>query len=299
MVRSYTTGMAQANVNGITIEYDMRGDESGEPLLLVMGLGGQLTDWNEDLVDLLVAEGFRVIRFDNRDAGLSTGFDWEPPSLAKVAVMMVTPVRPKAGYLLRDMADDAAGLLDALGIESAHVVGASMGGMIAQHLAIDHPAKVKSLTSVMSTTGSRKHGKPERRLLAKAARLPEPSRENAVERAVQMFRLVAGENFDESEFRSLAEANIERSYRPEGVGRQMAAIMASPDRTRALRRVKAPTLVLHGLEDPLVRPSGGIATAKAIPGSRLVMYSGMGHDLPRSRWPEVVAAISLLAERAA
>jgi pimeloyl-ACP methyl ester carboxylesterase len=299
MVRSYTSGMAQANANGITIEYDVRGDESGEPLLLVMGLGGQLTDWNEDLVDLLVAEGFRVIRLDNRDAGLSTGFDWEPPPLAKVAVMMVTHIKPKAGYLLRDMADDAAGLLDALGIESAHVVGASMGGMIAQHLAIDHPAKVKTLTSVMSTTGSRKHGTPERRLLAKAARLPEPSRENAVERAVQMFRLVAGNNFDETEFRSLAQANIERSYRPEGVGRQMAAIMASPDRTGALRRVKAPTLVLHGLDDPLVRPSGGIATAKAIPGSRLVMYPGMGHDLPRSRWPEVVAAISLLAERAA
>jgi pimeloyl-ACP methyl ester carboxylesterase len=290
--------MAQATANGITIEYDVRGDESGEPLLLVMGLGGQLTDWNEDLVDLLVAEGFRVIRLDNRDSGLSTAFDWEPPSLAKTAVMMVTHIKPKAGYLLRDMADDAAGLLDALGIEAAHVVGASMGGMIAQHLAIDHPAKVKSLTSVMSTTGSRKHGKPERRLLAKAARLPEPSRENAVERAIEMFRLVAGNDFDESEFRSLAEANIERSYRPEGTGRQMTAIMASPDRTRALGRVKAPTLVVHGLDDPLVRPSGGIATAKAIPGSRLVMYPGMGHDLPRSRWPEVVTAISLLAERA-
>jgi pimeloyl-ACP methyl ester carboxylesterase len=298
MVRSYTFAMAQATANGITIEYDVRGDESGEPLLLVMGLGGQLTDWNEDLVDLLVAEGFRVIRLDNRDAGLSTGFDWEPPSLAKTAVMMVTHIKPKAGYLLRDMADDAAGLLDALGIESAHVVGASMGGMIAQHLAIDHPAKVKSLTSVMSTTGSRKHGKPERRLLAKAARLPEPTRDNAVERAIEMFRLVAGNDFDETEFRSLAEANIERSYRPEGTGRQMTAIMASPDRTRALGRVKAPTLVVHGLADPLVRPSGGIATAKAIPGSRLVMYPEMGHDLPRSRWPEVVTAISLNAGRA-
>ncbi len=174
-----------------------------------------------------------------------------------------------------------------------------MGGMIAQHLAIDHPAKVKSLTSVMSTTGSRKHGKPERRLLVKAARLPEPSRENALERAVEMFRLVSGRDFDEAEFRSLTEANIERSYRPEGTGRQMIAIMASPDRTEALGKVTAPTLVVHGLADPLVRPSGGIATARAVPGSRLVMYPEMGHDLPRERWTEVVTAISLLAERAA
>ncbi|CAN5554739.1 alpha/beta hydrolase [soil metagenome] len=291
--------MASATANGITIEYDVRGHDDGEPLLLVMGLGGQLTDWPSEFVDLLVDEGYRVIRLDNRDAGLSTGFDWEPPSMAKVALMMATHVKPKAGYLLRDMADDAAGLLDALGIESAHVVGASMGGMIAQHLAIDHPAKVKSLTSVMSTTGSRKHGKPERRLLAKAARLPEPSRENALERAVEMFRLVSGRDFDEAEFRSLTEANIERSYRPEGTGRQMIAIMASPDRTEALGKVTAPTLVVHGLADPLVRPSGGIATARAVPGSRLVMYPEMGHDLPRERWTEVVTAISLLAERAA
>lgn len=290
--------VACATANGITIEYDVRGPESGEPLLLVMGLGAQLTDWPDEFVDLLVEEGFRVVRFDNRDAGLSAEFDWEPPSVAKVAALSLVRRRPAAGYLLGDMAADAAGLLDALGIESAHVAGASMGGMIAQSLAIEHAPRVRSLTSIMSTTGDRKAGRPDRRLMAKAARLPPPTRENAVDRAVAMFRLVGGSEFDEAEFRTRAEANVERSFRPEGAGRQLAAIMASPDRTRPLRRVAAPTLVMHGLQDRLVRPSGGVATAEAVPGSRLVMYPEMGHDLPRGRWPEMIAAITRNAQRA-
>lgn len=289
--------MAAVDANGITIEYDIRGSGTGEPLLLVMGLGGQLTDWPSDFVDLLVDEGFRVIRLDNRDAGLSTSFDWEPPTVAKMAAMSLTRRAPDVGYHLRDMATDAACVLDVLGIGSAHVVGASMGGMIAQTMAIQHPARVRSLTSIMSTTGDRKAGRPERRLLAKAARLPPPSRETAVDRAVQMFKLIGGGEFDETEFRARAAANVARSYRPEGTARQLTAIMAAPDRTAALSRVNAPTLVVHGLVDPLVRPSGGVATAEAIPGSRLVMYPGMGHDLPRSRWSELVAAISRNAQR--
>jgi pimeloyl-ACP methyl ester carboxylesterase len=295
-VSPYADAMASIAANGITIEYDERGE--GEPLLLVMGLGGQLTDWPEEFVDLLAVQGFHVIRFDNRDAGLSTEFDWEPPSIARAAAMMATRRRPRAGYLLRDMADDAAGLLDALHIPSAHVVGISMGGMIAQTMAIHHPDKVRSLTSIMSNTGDRRRGRVHPRLLAKMARLPRPTPQNALERASTVFRWVSGPGFDADAHRRLAAANIERSFRPLGTARQMTAIMASPDRTADLMRVTAPTLVIHGLLDPLVRPSGGHATANAIPGSRLVMYPDMGHDLPRTRWPEIVDAIARNARRA-
>jgi pimeloyl-ACP methyl ester carboxylesterase len=289
--------MGSIAANGIMIEYDERGD--GEPMLLIMGLGGQMTDWPEELVDLLAAQGFRVIRFDNRDAGLSTEFDWEPPSIARVAAALVTRRRLQAGYLLRDMADDAAGLLDELGVPSAHVVGVSMGGMIAQSLAIHHPDKVRSLTSIMSNTGDRRRGGVDRRLIAKMVRLPRPTRENALDRATTVFRLISGPGFDAAEYREFAAANLERSFRPRGTARQMAAIVASPDRTADLGRITAPTLVIHGLLDPLVRPSGGHATARAVPGSRLVMYPDMGHDLPRNRWPEIVDAITRNAHRAA
>lgn len=291
--------MASATANGITIEYDVCGPETGEPLLLVMGLGAQLTDWPDEFVDLLVEKGFRVIRLDNRDAGLSEGFDWEPPSTTKLALFTLVRRRPDAGYLIGDMAADAAGLLDVLGIDSAHVAGVSMGGMIAQTLAIEHGRRVRSLTSIMSSTGDPKAGRPDRRLMAKTARMPPPTRENAVDRAVAMFRLVGGSEFDENEFRARAEASVERSFRPEGVGRQLTAIVASPDRTEALGRISVPTLVLHGMEDRLVTPSGGVATAKAVSGSRLVMYPEMGHDLPRGRWLEMVDAINRNAQRAA
>lgn len=288
--------MASVSVNGITIEYDVRGD--GEPLLLVMGLGGQLTDWPDDFVDVLVEAGFKVIRLDNRDAGLSGGFEAPPPSLSQLVMATVARRPPPAEYLLADMADDAAGLLAALDVDSAHVVGASMGGMIAQSLAIGHPERVRTLTSIMSTTGDRRNGRPTPRVMATFARLRRPSRDGALERSVKIARLVSGPDFDEPAYRRLAEANIARSWRPEGTGRQTAAIMASPDRTKALGKVTAPTLVVHGLLDPLVQPSGGIATARAVPGSRLVMYPEMGHNLPRRRWPELVAALKRNAERA-
>ncbi len=289
--------MASIEANGITIEYEVHGE--GDPLLLVQGLSGQLIDWPDEFVAMLVTDGFQVIRFDNRDTGLSTEFDWEPPSQVKTVVRSLARRPTKAGYLLSDMAADAAGLLDALGIDQAHVVGVSMGGMIAQSLTIEHAAKVRSLTSIMSNTGDRKNGKISGRLIARLIRLPKPTRENAVDRSVEIFAAISGPAFDATEYRSLAEQGVERSYREEGVARQTAAFLASADRTAALGGVTAPTLVVHGMVDPLVKPSGGVATAKAVPGSRLVMYPDMGHDLPRARWPELVAEIRRNADRAA
>jgi pimeloyl-ACP methyl ester carboxylesterase len=288
--------MAAIQANGITIEYDTRGD--GEPLLLVMGLGGQLIDWPDDFVDLLVAEGFRVIRFDNRDAGLSTEFDWIPPSRARSAAALLARRRPRAGYLMSDMAADAAGLLRGLDVGPAHVVGISMGGMIAQTMAIEQPDCVRSLTSIMSNTGNNRHGLPHRRVIIKLSRLAPPTIETAAESSLSVYRLVAGPAADDDLFRKQARASVERSFRPSGVLRQTAAIVASPDRTPGLQRVRVPSLVIHGLADPLVRPSGGIATARALPGSRLLMFPEMGHDMPRSRWPEMVAAIRQNASRA-
>jgi pimeloyl-ACP methyl ester carboxylesterase len=287
--------MASIEANGITIEYDVQGE--GEPLLLVMGLGAQLIHWPSDFVDLLLAEGFQVIRFDNRDIGLSTEFDWVPPSRSRSAAALLARRRPKAGYLIADMAADAAGLLGALGVGPAHVVGASMGGMIAQTMAIEHPGAVRSLTSIMSNTGNNRHGLPHRRVLIKLSRLGAPTIEDAEESSLTVFRLVAGPTADEELFRQLTRAGLERSFRPMGVLRQAAAIVASPDRTPGLRRIHVPSLVIHGLADPLVRPSGGIATARAIPGSRLLMFPEMGHDMPRMRWPEMVTAIRQNASR--
>ena len=292
----YDPAMASVESNGITIEYETRGQ--GDPLLLVMGLGAQMTDWPDEFVTGLVDAGFQVIRFDNRDVGLSTEFTWKAPSQVRTVLGMMARRPVKAEYLLSDMATDAVGLLDALGIESAHVVGASMGGMIVQTMAIEHPTRVRSLTSIMSNTGDRKNGRIAGKLITKVVRLPAPTRETAVERSVTTFRLVSGPHFDESEHRLLAKGNLERSYRPEGAARQTAAIAASPDRTPGLRRVKVPTLVVHGLVDPLVKPSGGVATAKAVPGARLIMYPDMGHDLPRPRWADLFAEIRRTADQA-
>ncbi len=289
--------MASVQANGITIEYDSVGE--GDPLLLVMGLGGQLTDWPSDFVGQLADHGFRVILFDNRDQGLSTEFDWEAPSQWKSVAGALAKRPPKAGYHVSDMADDAAGLLDALGIEAAHVVGMSMGGMIAQQMAIAHGSKVRSLTSIMSNTGDGKNGRATVKVMRKIARMAPPTKETAAQRSVENFLLFSGPHFDREEHLLRAKISVERSFRPQGLARQTAAIMASPDRTTGLGRVTAPTLVVHGLLDTLVKPSGGIATARAIPGSRLVMYPDMGHDLPRPRWAEMLEAIAANTTRAA
>ena len=288
--------MALVQSNGMTIEYHERGE--GDPLLLVMGLGGQLIDWPEGFVDALVARGFRVISFDNRDAGLSTEIEGEPPTRPELAKAIILHRELPAHYKIPDMASDAVGVLDALNIDKAHVVGMSMGGMIAQQIAIDFPDRVRSLTSIMSTTGNPRVGRPKMRLVRKAMRRKEPSLENAIELSIETFRDVCGPTFDADEFRLLAEKSIARSFRPNGTSRQLAAIIASPDRTEALGRLKVPALVIHGMLDPLVQPSGGLATARAIPGAKLVMFNDMAHDLPHTRWDDMADEIAGIAARA-
>ncbi len=288
--------MASVKANGITIEYEVRGE--GEPLLLVMGLGGQLTDWPQNFVDLLASAGFKVITFDNRDQGLSTEFDWTPPSQFRVVVATLFKRPPKSGYMIADMASDAVGVLDALDVESAHVVGMSMGGMIAQSMAIHHPQRVCSLTSIMSNPGDGKNGRIAPSIMPKLAKMTTPTRESAAERSVEMFKLFSGSHYDPHEHLARTKVSVARSFRPAGTARQTAAIMASPDRTPELRQIEVPTLVIHGLMDKLVRPSGGTATAAAIPGSRLLMFPDMGHDLPQPRHQEIVDAIRRNADLA-
>ncbi|HYF26576.1 MAG TPA: alpha/beta fold hydrolase [Baekduia sp.] len=283
---------------GITLCYEQLGDPGGRPLLLVMGLGTQMIGWPDGFCELLAQRGFRVIRFDNRDIGRSTKLrDKPPPSLAAI----VTRSRAAAAYLVRDMADDAAGLLRALDVHAAHVAGASMGGMIAQALAIGHPDKVLSLTSIMSTTGGRFVGQPAPQILPTFLRGPARDPDQAVERTVALFRLVGSPGFerDEHELRAMVRLSLERGAGDTaGTGRQLQAILASKDRSRALRRVVAPTLVIHGTADKLVRPSGGRATARAIPGARLELIDGMGHDLPKALWPRLADLIADNAVRA-
>lgn len=288
--------MANVQANGITIEYERYGQ--GDPLLLIMGLGGQLISWPKGFIDKLVAQGFEVIAFDNRDGGLSSKGSWPRVPMAKQIAGIFFRKLAKSEYKLSDMANDAAGLLDALGIERAHVVGISMGGMIGQSLAIAHPKKVRSLTSIMSTTGNKRVGGIAPRILPKLGKLTEGPPETYPARTVEMFGLFSGTHYDQNEALELAKVAQARSYCPEGTARQSAAIMASPDRTIPLGNVKAPTLVIHGLEDTLVLPSGGIATAKAVPGSRLLMFPDMGHNLPKPRHDEIVAAIKANTQRA-
>lgn len=292
--------MASAQVNGITIEYEVHGDEQAPPLLLVMGLGGQLIGWPLEFVERLAAAGpFRVIRFDNRDIGRSTKIAAPPPTRWQMIKGLISRRLAKAPYSLSDMARDAVGLLDHLGIERAHVVGASMGGMIAQTMAIEHPSRVRSLTSIMSNTGDRRHGSVGRKVLRHAPTVFRRDEDaDRVERGVNLFRVISGPQFDENEAREMVKEALARDSDLDGVFRQMMAIEAAPDRTADLARVNVPTLVIHGIADPLVKPSGGIATAKAIPGARLVMYPDMGHDLPRNRWDEIIGEITETARRA-
>ena len=225
-----------------------------------------------------------MVRFDNRDAGLSTHIDAPAPTMREMVQSLVARRFVKAPYVLADMAHDAAGLLDHLGIDSAHVVGASMGGMIGQTLAIDHSSRVRSLTSVMSNTGDRRYGRVRPALVRQLPRFMSRDGRQRVENGVALGRLIAGPHFDEAASRRQLTEALARSDDRDGTARQMLAIGASPDRTAALGAVRAPTLVIHGLLDPLVSPSGGIATARAIPGSRLIMYPDMGHDIPVPRW---------------
>jgi len=287
--------------NGIRIAYDEFGDPHATPMLLVMGLGAQMILWRDDFCETLASRGYRVIRFDNRDVGESTWMDdLGMPNVLGIltAVAMRRPV--EAPYLLRDMAADAAGLLAALDIERAHVVGASMGGMIAQTLALDAPARVRSLTSIMSTTGNPDLPQPRPDAMAVLLTPPPPDREGAIARGVEVFRTIGspGFPFDEPEIRSLAARTYDRGFNPMGTARQLVAILASGDRTERLRALRLPTLVVHGKEDPLVPFPAGEATAAAIPGATMLAIEGMGHDMPRPVWPRMIDAICEVAARA-
>ncbi len=294
--------MPLARVGDIELCYEVMGALGGEapgtaaaaraPLLLVMGLGAQLVFWPDALCQSLVDRGHTVIRFDNRDVGQSSRMDHLGVPRIRGELLRWSvglPVRPP--YRLEAMADDAAGLLDVLGVGRAHVVGASMGGMIAQLLAIRHPRRVASLTSIMSHPGDRWSGLPRPRALRALLQPPARTRAAAQDAWVRFFRVVGSPGFDEAEVRERAGLQFDRGASPAGVVRQMTAILAAGDRRAALRSLQIPSLVIHGVEDPLVQLRGGERTAKALPGAELLRIAGMGHDLPREAWPRMLEAI--------
>jgi pimeloyl-ACP methyl ester carboxylesterase len=286
----------KANVNGIEIEYVTEGDPADPPLLLVMGLGAQLIAWPEGFVDGLRERGFFIIRYDNRDSGLSTKLEGLPDIAA-----LFTGDTSSASYLVEDMADDAAALLAELGIARSHVVGVSMGGMITQALVIKYPELFLSASSIMSTTGDRAVGAPTGEAMTALLRPVATSREEAIEASLAGSLVIGSPGYptDETILRERAAEAYDRSYCPEGTVRQLAAILASPDRTEGLHGVRIPFLVVHGEADPLVTPSGGEATVAAVPGAKLITIPGMGHDLPQPLWGPVTDAIVANTELAA
>jgi pimeloyl-ACP methyl ester carboxylesterase len=277
--------MPRATVNGIELEYDTFGSSADPAVVCISGLGAQMITFHEDFCRGLESRGYFVVRHDNRDVGLST------------------KIEDGTGYSLADMADDTAGLLDHLGVDGAHVVGVSMGGMIAQTLAIRHPARVRSLTSIMSTTGAPGVGGATEEAMARLVQRPGDSRDERVASSIETSRIIWGDTpqfpFDEELARWRAETSVDRMYYPEGTARQMLAIRATGDRTEQLRALSVPTLVIHGSNDPLVQPSGGEATAAAIPGAELLLIEGMGHGLARPAFDTIIDAIDRLAARAA
>ena len=292
-----SSGIATTTVGDIELAYETFGDPGDTPVLLVSGLGSQMISYADELCADLAAQGLFVIRFDNRDVGLSTHLHAAGlPRLGDVR----RGDRSSVHYELADMAADAAGLVQALGLESVHLVGVSMGGMIAQRVAITYPERVRSLTSIMSTTGDRSVGGASEAAQAVLYAPPANSREEAIERQLQTSRVIGspGFPFDEEAIRARAGLAYDRAHDPAGVARQMAAIVTSPDRTADLGRVTVPTLVIHGSDDALVNVSGGRATAAAVPGSELVVIDGMGHDLPRALWPELTERITAHIKRA-
>jgi pimeloyl-ACP methyl ester carboxylesterase len=287
--------MARAAANGIEIEYETFGDPADPPLLLVMGLGAQMVAWDAAFCESLVDRGFFVIRFDNRDVGLSTHIDVDVDPLAEMmAALAGGPAR--APYHLTDMAADAVGLLDHLGIDRAHVVGASMGGMIAQTIAIEHRDRVATLTSIMSTTGDPDVGQPDPAVLPVLLAPVPDDREAAIEHAVAGSRAIGSpDHFDEAWARARAARSYDRCHYPQGVVHQLLAIVSSGSRSEALRALDVPAVVVHGDVDPLVAPSGGVRTHECLAGSTLLMIEGMGHDLPPVLWPQVIEAVTGLA----
>lgn len=299
--RAKDPAMPRAAVNGIELEYETFGDPSAPPLFLVMGLGAQMLLWEEDFCGALADAGFFVVRFDNRDVGRSTILAAAGVPNVFEAMQALASGRPvDAPYTLADMADDTVALMRALGVARAHVVGASMGGMIAQTLAIRHPDRLRSMTSIMSTTGDPSLPPATPDAMRVLLTPPPGDREGNVARALAAWKVIGSPQYpaDEDRLRDLFGRAFDRGYHPEGVARQMTAIFASGDRTAALRSVTVPTLVIHGAADPLIRVEAGRATAAAIPGAELLVIEGMGHDLPRPLWPQLVDAIGALALRA-
>ena len=288
-----------ARSNGIELCYEVFGKADADPLILIMGLGAQMIHWDDEFCAQLADRGFRVIRFDNRDIGKSTkmtgGKKLSAFELIKLK-FLGTPVA--APYLLRDMAADTIGLMDTLGIAKAHIVGASMGGMIAQEIAMLYPQRVLSLTSIMSSTGNPKLPQPTREATALLMAAPPTTYEEYLARFAQTWKLLRVGSFpeDEAKDRSRAERTYARGLNPAGVGRQLRAILASGNRKPRLGAVKARTLVIHGTVDPLVRPEAGRDTAASIPGAKLIEIAGMGHALPIPMWPQIVDAIATHAK---
>jgi pimeloyl-ACP methyl ester carboxylesterase len=286
-----------AAVNGVEIAYETFGDPADPTMLLIMGLGVQMLGWDEELCRMLAGRGYQVVRFDNRDVGHSTKVEGGPrPDVMAAAAGDAR----SASYRLDDMADDCVGLLDERGVERAHLVGASQGGMIAQTVAMRHPERVVSLTSIMSTTGDRAVGQPHPEAIPALLTRPPADRDGFIDFVVGAWRVIGSPGFevDEEALRARAGASYDRGIFPEGTARQLVAILASGDRTEALRRLDVPALVIHGADDPLIDVSGGRATAAAIPGARLELIEGMGHDLPAALWPRLVELIVENGERA-
>ena len=291
-----------ARANGLDICYEIFGESAAEPMLLIMGLGAQMVLWDDEFCERLAARGFRVIRFDNRDIGkssqLSGGKRLSPFELFKLRFLRVPVAAP---YKLSDMAQDTVALMDALSINSAHLVGASMGGMIAQEIAITYPQRARSLTSIMSTTGNPKVPGPTREAFAVLMAPPPATRDEYIDRFAQTWKILRVGSFpqDEARDRPRAERCYERGLNPAGVGRQLRAIFASGSRKERLRTVSTPTLVIHGTVDPLVHPMGGMDTAASIPGAKLLMIESMGHALPVELWPQIIEPIATHASGAA
>jgi pimeloyl-ACP methyl ester carboxylesterase len=300
-VTSFAQPPQLTHANGIDICYEVFGDPTAEPLLLIMGLGAQMVLWDDAFCVQLAARGFRVIRFDNRDIGQSGkmqgGKRLTPFELMKLRFFHIPVAAP---YRLIDMAKDTVGLMDALGISSAHLVGASMGGMIAQEIAISFPGRLRSLTSIMSTTGNPRLPPPSRETAAMLMAPPPKTKEEYIDRFQRTWKLLRVGRFPEDEAmdRTRAETCFARGLNPAGVGRQLRAILASGSRKERLRAVTAPTLVIHGTVDPLVRPEAGRDTAASIPNAKLMMVEGMGHALPIPMWPQVIDAIAAHAHGA-
>jgi len=284
-------------VGEIDVAYNTLGEASGPPVVLISGLGAQLIAWDDAFCQQLVDRGLFVIRFDNRDVGLSSHLADRPTSDPSAETAGAAPA---ASYTLAQMAADTAGLIENLGLGSAHVVGISLGGMIAQILAIEHPERVRSLTLIMSTTGHNEVGQPTDAARALFLLPPVVTREGAMDRAVLFNRIAASPAYptEVTELRDRAVRAFDRAFNPQGVARQLAAAITTPDRTEDLRRLDLPTLVIHGAEDPVIAVSGGQATAEAIPGAELLVIDGMGHDLPRPLWSAVAERIAALVARA-